>query len=410
MFSIHKKLYPFILLLLVLGVSCRKEFGNVAVVNYNIKALFPEGYSKQFANGVDITLVNTYNNLRFTATTNGDGIAVFDTLLPGNYLITGLREVGPGEAQELTGEDAQLFLSGSLQNIRILGNGSADLQLRGGRVGVLIFKELSYTGSRTPAGGSYFSDQFYEIYNNSLTETIYADSLCIGNVGGSPGNSSTQKPYGFQTDPDNTYLVNIWMIPTDLVTPGKRGKTYPILPGQSIIIAQDGINHRTDPLGNANSVNLGKGIADFESYIPRADNKDLDAPDVTNLDPVYLGSVGFDWLTSVFGAGMVIFKHPDPASLPLQKEPGSTSNTQYVQVPNQYILDAVDLVANPTAAGFKRIPGELDAGFTYCSGTYTNEARRRKVFLELNGQKILQDTNNSSEDFELITPPTPKSW
>jgi hypothetical protein len=42
-----------------------------------------------------------------------------------------------------------------------------------------VFKEIFYTGSKTEAGGNYYSDQFHEIYNNS-DAVIYLDGLCIG--------------------------------------------------------------------------------------------------------------------------------------------------------------------------------------------------------------------------------------
>jgi hypothetical protein len=393
-----------VIILLITG--CRKHFEDPQTVSLKVKVLFPEDYNRQPANNVEVTVTNSHNGLKLTAFTSREGIAIFDSLLPGNYRIVALRSVESQEAKEIADMESSLFLYASEEKQRILENQQTELRLDGGIVGVLIFKEISYAGSGTPAGGSYFSDQFYEIFNNSLTDTIYADSLCIGNVGGSPGNQSIQKPYGFQGDKNNVYLSNIWMVPGLDGT----GKSIPILPGKSVIIAQDGINHRTDPLGNPGSIDLGKGIADWESYVLRVDNKDLDAPEVPNLVPIYLGSVGFDWVTAVFGPGMVIFKHPAPSSLPLFTEPGSTSAFTYAQVPNEYILDAVDILANSNAAAFKRMPGAVDAGFTYCSGIYTGESIRRKLITEINGRKVLLDTNNSSEDFTVITPVTPKAW
>lgn len=118
----------------------------------------------------------------------------------------------------------------------------------------------------------------------------------------------------------------------------------------------------------------------------------------------------FDWLTTVFGPSIAIFKHPDPAGLPLFTEPGSTSTRSYPQLPVANVIDAVDAISNENASAFKRLPAALDAGFTFCSGTYVKESVRRKVKTTLNGRRVLQDTNNSTLDFEVLKTPTPKSW
>lgn len=383
--------------------ACKNEYYPVGKLSYTIKVAYPGGYSKKYAEGATVLMKNTVTNYSYKGTTDSEGAAVFADLLPGVYQLSVSREVTPQEALSLTGYEEELFLNASTAAQKIIAEGFTEISLQGGQVGSMVFKELYYTGSRTPAGGAYFSDQFYEIYNNS-TDTLYADSLLIGNTGGSPGNSSSAKPYGFQSDAENVYVQNVWMVPGN-------GRTHPIPPGKSIIVSQDGIDHQTDPLGNPSSpVNLGPGTSDFESYVERSDNRDLDAAGVENLVPVYLGSVGFDWLTSVFGASMVIFKHPDPSGLPLQLEPGSTSSSRYMQVPRTSVIDGVELLANASAFGFKRLPVAVDAGFTFCSGSYTGQSVRRKVKTLINGRRVLQDTNNSSADFEVLSAPTPKKW
>lgn len=392
-----------LLSVLLIG-GCRKEFSSMALVSHQVKVIYPELYAKKYADNAQVKLTNTVTNQSFIALTNADGLATFEGLLQGNYQVNVVRNITAAEALVLIGYEDEVFLNGSTLNHKISGEEMPyEIALKGSKLGGLIFKEIFYSGSRSPSGGTYFSDQYYEIYNNS-NEVIYADSLCIGDTGGAPGNSTTAKPFGFQSDPDHVYLQNVWMVPG-------TGKSHPIEPGESIIIAQDGINHKTDPLGNANSpVNLGEGIADYESYVERADNKDVDAPAVPNLYPIYLGSVGFDWLVSVFGTGMVIFKHPEPDQLPFNLEPGSTGNKRYVQVPITYVLDAVDISANANASNYKKVPIALDGGFTYNGGSYTGTVVRRKVKTVVNGRRVLLDTNNSTQDFETSVVAKPKSW
>ena len=85
-------------------------------------------------------------------------------------------------------------VSASIQTVEFAFNGNSEnlsinatnlslevslvaVALKGG----LVFKEIYYSGSRTPALAGYYSDQFHEIYNNS-DQIIYLDGLCIGTL------------------------------------------------------------------------------------------------------------------------------------------------------------------------------------------------------------------------------------
>lgn len=401
-----KKIVSYVFLLSVTAIvfsNCRKELKADVLIPISVKVFYPDYFSKAEADNAEVKITNASTGHSFSMKTNEAGLALFENMLPGNYQVSVSRTVAEEEAALITPYSQEIFLNGSA-NDRLFYKGSEALpiSLKGSQVGGLVFKQIYYTGSRTPLGGSYFSDQFFEIYNNS-PDTIYMDSLCIGNTGGTPGNNLNAKPSGFQSDQDNVYLVNVWMVPG-------TGKSHPLPPGKSFIIAQDGIDHKNDPLGNPLSINLGAGVADFETYVERADNRDIDAPDVPNMVGIHLGSVGFDWLTSVFGSSMVIFNLADLEEQNLVRQPESTSSILYMQIPVDKVYDAVEGLASAAASGFKTIPTSLDAGFVYCSGTYKFEAAMRKVRKVVNGVKILQDTNNSTVDFDIITPPLPKGW
>jgi hypothetical protein len=258
----------------------------------------------------------------------------------------------------------------------------------------LIISQVYFTGSKTPSAGTYFSDQFIQIYNNSA-DTVYTDSLFIGDVYGNSGqiNASSQ-PTPYASITDSVYLSNVWMIPG-------TGKQHPLAPGKSIIIAQDGIDHKNDPNGNANSpVNLSG--ADWETYNERPDNKDADAPGVPNLTRVYFTG-GFDWLMTVFGPAVVIFTAKDTLNdLISAPVPGSTIAPRK-RLHVSKIIDGFEALMNASSSTYKRIPASVDAGFVYASGTYTTEtARRKKNNSQLiNGRRSFFDTNNSTEDFEI---------
>lgn len=384
------------IVLLLLG-ACRKAYKDLPTVSSSIVTIYPDHFSKREAGNVTVTITNINTGQVIEVLTDESGKADVPGLITGTYTALATKMISEEEALELIGTAVSFPVNGSSRFIVREGTPEEVIPLNGSNPKPLVFKEIYYTGSRTPANGAYFSDQFYEIYNNS-DHVIYADSLCIGNTGGSSGQTPTGRTWGFRPDQQFVYLQNVWMIPGN-------GHEHPIQPGESIVIAQDGIDHQTDPLGNEKSpVNLGTEYAQWESYVPRADNRDLDA-DVPNLQAIYLGSVGFDWLTPVFGPGMVIFKHKDVANLPLFTEPGTASASQFMQVPIDSVYDAVDCLANSTAGSFKRIPDALDAGFKSCSGTYVGEGVRRRVARIENGRRVLQDLNNSTIDFDMVKPP-----
>jgi len=73
-------------------------------------------------------------------------------------------------------------------------------------------------------------------------------------------------------------------------------------------------------------------------------------------------------------------------------------------VPNSWIIDAVNLSVE---SEFQWIvtSSSLDAGWTHCGSidhdpNRYNKSVRRKVESTVNGRKILQDTNNSTVDFD----------
>ena len=395
----------FLLLVSAIGIftACKKDrFGTLATSVITIQAKYPATFSQLLSSGANITLTNITDGSIKTATTNSNGDAIFSDVLPGTYNITANKNLTAAEALALTGISSAVTLNGVQNNATVTGgqNATFQLQLQGGSVGGLVIKEVYYTGSRTSAGGTYFSDQFIEIYNNA-TDTLYLDSLCIADAFGNSGLiNPSSLPTPFNNDNSSVYASNIWQIPG-------TGKDYPLAPGKSIVIAQDGVNHK-DPTLNPNSpVDLSN--ADWETYNERPDNRDADAPAVPNLSRVYFTG-GFDWLITVFGPGIIIYKAPF-ATLQQVAIPGvSPTTAPRIKVPNTVIIDAFEALKDGSSATYKRLPTGLDAGFVFADDTYNKQSFRRKVNTTINGRRVLQDNNNSTSDFEKIALPTPKRF
>lgn len=400
--NIKIKLFFTFLFTLYLSSCNNDEIVADNFLSYSVEIIYPESYGNAVANGVEVKLKNLNTNRVLTVTTDSNGRANFEQLVPGNYSLAATKTLTANESEIITGISSEAYLNATVAQVQILDAGSTKVQLDGGAVGDWVIKEFYYSGA---PNSYYFYDSFIEIYNNS-TETLYADGLLFGST--KSATSSQSSFYGFVTQGyQDAFLAYAFRIPG-------LGTEYPVAPGESIVIAIDAIDHKTDPNGNANSpVNLGKGIADFEVYYyvnPKA--PDTDNPDVPNVEILYATSTSlFDYLPGVMGSGLVVFKSDDPDNLERMKEPNTTSSTQYLRVPREQVIDALDAAAKTTMPlETKRLPTVLDAGINSVGNSYTGTSLRRKIKQEINGRKVLLDTNNSANDFEINQTPNPKGW
>ncbi|HMS01903.1 MAG TPA: DUF4876 domain-containing protein [Gemmatimonadaceae bacterium] len=389
--------------LALFGAACADGASEPVVETFTlqVQVAYPATYDTRGADGARVILTSTERGSADTTTSSAGGLATFENVIPGTYTVSASRDLSATDAERLTGVAQPLTLNALLPASSFLERPPTlpTLTLAGSRLGDLVIKEVYFTGSSTPSGGTYFSDQFTELYNNS-TDTIYLDGVLIADVFGVSGQiNPANVPTPFQSDPDNVYVTSIWQIPG-------TGQQRPLAPGQSVIIAQDGINHRTDPNGNPNSpVDL--ATADWETYNERPDGRDLDSPTVPNLTRI-VHRGGFDWLQTVFGPGVVVFRTENVAALDTVLVPGTTA-TYRTRVPNAAVIDAFEALQNGNAGAYKRLPAALDAGFVFASGTYTSESARRRTARVIGTRRVLQDTNNSANDF-VITAPGPRRF
>lgn len=343
---------------------------------------------------IDVVLINRNTGRKYSVKADANCLATF-TVESGIYNLSSTYTM-----------TADSVFNGNVEDVVIAtveNQGLISMNMVFGKLSAIVFKEIYYTGKRTPANKSYFADQFHELYNNSV-DVQYLDGLCIGVL--QPSSSSASKWVDENGDVSPLLPINFmaWRIPGE-------GTDYPIQPGESIVIAQDGINHPKDPSGNPNSpVDLSN--ADWETYFDIS-GKDTDSPSVPNLQLMWANSTTiFDWLHSTSGSAIILFKIPgsweDFVNSPdnLMTRPGSTSSTKYLMIPKEYVLDAVECVKSEIK-NYKRLPNDLDAGYIYCSGTYVGESIRRKVKDIKEGRVIYVDTNNSSEDFIVNKNPSP---
>lgn len=385
---------------LLLFSSC--DDGDEEAVRYTVDVTvqYPEGYTNGAASDIEVKATNTQTGTNVSAKTNTGGVAQF-TLVSGIYSFS------------VAHETEEFAFNGLLENTTVAADQSLTIPLHASSLsGGLVFKEIYYSGS--PIEGStgttgYLQDAFTEIYNNS-DEVVYLDNIGFGALDPVVSNSPS-----VWVDENGNLPDRLPLFGYTFYFKGS-GTDHPLEPRTSIVIAVDGIDHKTDPAGNSLSpVNLAN--ADWELYVGDINNgKDTDAPGVPNMEPLHATvTTAFDATYSVFGAAMVIFRFPentDPVAFAadeanLSTKPGTTK-PQHLRIPKEYIIDIVECVNHDTNKRNKRVPSDLDAGYTFISsGTYSSKSVRRKVKQVIGGKVIYKDTNNSTEDFLQDQTPTP---
>ncbi|MDD4068362.1 MAG: DUF4876 domain-containing protein, partial [Bacteroidales bacterium] len=331
----------------------------------------------------NVKLINYAERFEINKTVPSDGYLTVDDVIPGIYTIT--------VSAEMNANGFTYNYSGSIVNQEIIRSGVRQkVKVESSKSGNILLKEVYYCGSKTPSGGSYFRDQFYEIYNNSAT-VQNVRGLCISLL--NPMTATANLPVWSGPDADKyVYGLQIWQIPTD--------KDYPLNPGESVIIAQMADDHQKPTLNPNCPVNL--ITAEFETFV-RSSSIISDNPAI-NMTMAFWPSPTPQWLTTVFGGAFVIYFPSEPI-VPGNYVTAVGSTTKCYKIPIAEVVDALELVGNPNQMNLKRMPTVLDAGAQTVGGTYKGMSVARRVKETVNGRVVLYDTNNSTNDFEVKDTP-----
>ena len=264
-----------------------------------------------------------------------------------------------------------------------------------------VIQEIFFTGTLQPSGNQYYGDDYVKIYNNT-DHVLYADGI-------------TLMESKFVTTEKHDYYPDIMgqamTVPALYTIPGS-GHDHPVQPGQSLLIADTGIDHR---VANPNYFDLSHADWEWYDLSTKPAHLDINSPTVPDLDRWYCYTQSFFVLHNRGFRAWAIARIPVDKDTFLKNNfyrynyvvvvPTGTypmSQTAY-RVPNEWIVDAVNCSVEAQRAWNVTAP-TLDRGWTYCGTMDHDKTRyfhsvRRKMLYERDGRAVLQDTNNSSDDF-----------
>jgi hypothetical protein len=435
--KINLNLFALLFLLISAACSDREDGPRVEPVDITIQLTFSADYDNEPAAETSVTLRNVTSQQVFDGITNADGSLLLEAVPSGTYDITARKTFTRQEFLDFSGvsiEEEEIVFNGALSAQSITTTSSSiSLTLQAGRVGDLVIKQVYFAGSDR-VEGALFRDQFVELYNNS-NDTLFLDGLYVMGV---LGRSSTSVDEDTQADGQWNWQNSIGM-PSDIDAnadflygkwiyqfPG-TGEEYPVLPGQSVVVAQTAVNHKAPFTGNEGEpvtvinpdLTIDLSEADFEVYLAedggRPLESDIDNPNVPNMVNIY--AFGRDFILDALGReAVVIFRSEQPVtSLPTYPTPNTSEirdNTRlYYQIPKSLIIDGVEGQPSPTNQVPKKLQTDIDASYTFVpAGSYSSESVIRKVARTFGDRVVLQDSNNSEQDFTSLPIANPRGF
>ena len=262
--------------------------------------------------------------------------------------------------------------------------------------GKLVIGKVFYAGSTRLNGATpknYLCHLYIELYNNSAeTIDVAGTYVAMANTDAAANAWAAVDMTGDKAG--MAVFKQVFQIPA--------GSPVVMEPGKSLVITNCAIDHSDIAEGKVDLSN-----AEFELKSANAAfNFHSDA--VPAMTIAYSANASQDYINFMNPGpdGIALFKaDTDIANCAKTYPKGKETGNQYLVIPMANSIDAVDIVKQKTpSADDKRFTDAYDAGFTCTAdpNVFNCQAVARKVVSNDGSRKVLQDTNNSSDDFESL--------
>lgn len=439
---------------IVFTTSCSKDdnssdFANTLNVNFVTTVSQTNTNLTIPLEGTTIEFTNRANGNKNTVTLDKQGLASAN-LRVGNYNIIAKltmskqaynQLIDASNSKEEKIEEDSITFTANIDNLTINDAQDIKIELQMNKMSTsgLIFKQIFYAGSSLQDGSGY-RDQFLEIYNNSA-ETLYLDGIILAMLHNTTNGQATgpddisylpSRQYDWSKAPENSgsgNLNNDYVYAKKVLRFPGSGTQYPIEAGKSIIVASTAIDHTknfiigkpSEFVDPNKTVDLSK--ADFDVYVLDYLQREFGI-DITQAKYRYnLNTIGIGKMKVITAQqsdlamrfatddGILLVQLPKDVaveSFPTIKAPKKNDSTQCLRIPVEYIIDGVQVRhSTESRVAPRKVPVSVDRGSSFApNGTYSSQSLLRKTRYKLNnGRRVLQDTDNSTEDFVVINKP-----
>lgn len=407
-----KKIFYSLLSLVTFAVfasSCSDSDDVTKYYDLNVSLVMPEGVSVSDFTAGSVVVTNEQTGREYKSEEINTS---YSFQLPGGtYNVTASMRHNDGGA---------VSSYSASKSVSVYDATSVSLELVASVSSGLIFKEVYYNMVKPNGKTPYMRDQFFEICNNS-DEVLYLDNCILGMLEGSQGKLPTAWMQGDEIMKE--YAMGYYTVA--FVGQTKSGKEFPLEPGKSVVICNQALNHTAETQASFDPDVEGAKVspvdltnADYEVWL--GDYKpavSIDNPAVPNMTVIYANGTQNYFSLPYTGNAIILAKLPDGVDpveyakddANFKERPDGVSSTKYLMIPQEYVLDGLNIVNNSDKADQRviRLRSEVDAGMLYMDKPYNGKSVRRKVERVENGRTIFKDTNNSTEDFLREQDPTP---
>ena len=278
----------------------------------------------------------------------------------------------------------------------------------------IIIKEFYYTGCINPETEKNYTlrDTYFSLYNNS-GNIAYLDSLCVGvafpyNAHLNGGLSDWVKPGTSELRDSIPAASMSWMF-------NGTGKSIAIQPGEEVIVCLNAINHI--PICST-SIDLSNSSYYALYDAANTPAQSAPAPGVKTLECFWKTGTSRAFVVSISSPALYIYtmggKSKEQFILDTKtvnpNSPGNRDN-DVLLIDKNLIVDGVECLISTSQT--KRLRPEIDNGSVIIKeGGGAGKSVHRKIDAEATaaagGRIVYQDTNNSSNDFEVRDIPTLK--
>lgn len=380
----------------LVGLTSCVDFNDTTEsVSTTIRLERPDDFlSTADLSGLTVTIQSSEETM--TGVTDATGQVVFQDLAPGVYDISASVHVNAEQYKKFTGKEIdpreEYVMTGSVNQQALASNTTLQLPMKMSRKVSLLISKI-YSSTSKIEGGSYRIGWYIELYNNS-EEAVDAAGLYIGLLESESTVAYQQYPEDKAITPGYIYLKQLFRIPA--------ASPVMVAPGGTLLLVNSATDHSSQ-----NEFERDLRGADFEAK--DENGKVPNNPDVPALELVYTTYKSISNMNLAAGGpcSIVNFRTAeDVATWPTVYADGKTKGNMFLRVDVKHVLDGVDFIKNKAQTGpdinAKRLPTSIDASYTNvstASGNIAERLVRKTLSVTADGRKILQDTNNSQNDF-----------